>query len=105
MSSFPLRTFATSMVALTVKDRQARINNTFANTHHLRMMEHTLDVEPNRIPVQKIICAPAIWNDTPRWVIQVSRKGKSLAEAGGDFTPLNLEHLEQIAATIAQLEL
>ncbi|MDF1581381.1 MAG: GAF domain-containing protein [Desulfuromonadales bacterium] len=105
MVNFPLKSFVTSLVALTIKDRQPRIDNTFADTNHLHMMERTPDDPEHRLPIQKIISVPAIWDNSVRWVIQVSRKGRTPDEAGADFTAVELDQLERIAATIGQLEL
>ena len=97
----PIKSFGASFVSSTAKKGVGQINNTFASTSHLKMLEHTLSEREQRIPLQKIMSAPCLYGEKLRWIIQVSRKGKTLEEAGPDFTEQQLSDLETVAETIA----
>jgi hypothetical protein len=101
--TFSLNAFASSLVTTTARQRQGVINNSFASTPHLHMFENTLADREQRIPIQKIMSAPAVDGELLRWIIQMTRKGKTIDEAGPDFTETELNHLQQIAVAIAPL--
>lgn len=101
LATIPLKSFATSLVSATARERRATVDNAFAATPHLFIYERGLAEKEQRIPVQKIMSAPVSDGDRLRWIVQVSRKGASPQEAGPDFTPADLQDLEKIAAVIA----
>jgi hypothetical protein len=101
--SIPLKSFSTSLVTATARQRRGIVNNGFAKTPHLHMLEFTLANPEQRIPIQKIMSAPVADGEVLRWIIQVGRKGKTIGDAGPDFTESDLAELEKIAAAIAPL--
>ena len=52
--------------------------------------------------IQKMMSVPVMGPAGVAGVIQVSRKGRSAPEAGGDFTPADLQKLVAIAASLAK---
>lgn len=94
-----------SLVARTANDLKPVIDNDFVKTRHLFMFEHMLADKSNRITMQKIMSVPILANGVAKGVIQVGRKGATLAEAGADFTEQNLADLVTIAAVIAEYDI
>lgn len=105
LPNIPIKSFGTSLLSTTAREQRGFIDNTFATTPHLHILEHVLAEREQRIPVQKIMSVPIIEEAMLRSVLQVSRKGKTAAEAGADFTPADLEMLEQVATVLARFEL
>lgn len=99
----PVSSFTTSLISATARQRQGSIDNAFASTRHLHMFEHALTDKEHCVPLQKVMTAPAVKNDKLVWIVQISRKAKSLSEADPDFTNLELKQLEQIAQTLPDL--
>ncbi len=90
-----------ALVATTARERRPFLDNSFAQTPHLHIFE-TFQLElTGGIPIQKIISAPMVCGEDLRGAVQVSRKGETLADAGRDFTPEELDALNQIAAVMA----
>jgi GAF domain-containing protein len=52
-------------------------------------------------PIQKIMSSPIMIGGKAIGVVQVSRKGKSTADAGADFTPQQLQMLKTISDVLA----
>jgi GAF domain-containing protein len=90
-----------SLVSKTANDRAATLDNSFAGSRHLFIFEHMLAEKSDRIPLQKIMSAPISNGDEVWGVLQISRKAPSLAEAGADFTPADLEALNAISTMIS----
>lgn len=101
--TFPLKSFSSSLVTTTARQRQGILNNSFGSTPHLHMFEHTLADPEQRISIQKIMSVPVADDEKLRWIIQVARKGNTIGEAGPDFTASDLEQLEKIATALARL--
>lgn len=99
----PIKSFAASLVSATARTCRGSINNTFAATSHLHMFEHALVEREHCIPMQKVMTAPGADGEQLRWIVQISRKGRTLAEAGPDFTDEQLQELEVITRFIATL--
>ena len=75
----PIKSFYTSLVSKTARDKEGSIDNTFATSKHLKMFELALEDREHCIPMQKVMTVPVFDGDKLLWVIQVSRKGGSLA--------------------------
>lgn len=101
--NLPLKSFTTSLVSATARERRGLIDNAFATTPHLHMFEHGLVEREQRQTIQKVMSVPVSHNQALRWIVQVGRKGNTAAEAGPDFTAENLQQLERIAEAIAPL--
>ena len=90
-----------ALVARTARERKPFLDNFYAQTPHLHIFEtFQLDLTGG-IPIQKIISAPMLRGEELRGVVQISRKGETLADAGRDFTKEEIGALAQIAAVIA----
>jgi GAF domain-containing protein len=93
---------ANSLAARTVREKRPEIINHFAVVPHASVFEGVPIAEDLRgDPIQKIMSAPIILGHQVIGVVQVSRKGKSLAEAGPDFTHPQLRELRTISETLA----
>jgi GAF domain-containing protein len=91
-----------SLAARTVREKRPEIINHFAVVPHASVFEGVPIAEDLRgDPIQKIMSAPIILGNQVIGVVQVSRKGKSLAEAGPDFTHPQLRELRTISETLA----
>ena len=101
----PIKSHGSSLLCATAREERGFINNAFATTPHLHMFEHVLAEREQRIPVQKIISAPVLKDGTLRGIVQVSRKGRSAAEAGADFSETDLRDLEAITLVLARFDL
>ena len=101
----PVNASSTSILSATVKKRVGSMDNSFSSSQHLHMVEHSLLDREHCLPLQKVMAAPVIAGEKVRWVIQISRKGKTLPEAGTDFTAEQLHDLEVICRHIATLPL
>jgi hypothetical protein len=101
--TIPIKSFASSLISATARDRRATVDNAFAGTRHLFIYEQALAEKEQRLTVQKIMSAPVVAGGQLAWIIQVTRKGLTAEEAGPDFTATDLEHLERISATFADI--
>lgn len=101
----PIKSHGSSLLCTTAREERGFINNAFATTPHLHMFEHALAEREQRVPIQKIISAPIVKDGTVRGIVQVCRKGKSVADAGADFSETDLRNLEQINTVLARFEL
>jgi hypothetical protein len=95
-------TSTNSLAARTVREKRPEIINHFAVVPHSSVFEAVPLVEEERgDPIQKIMSAPMTLEKKIIGVIQVSRKGKTAAEAGPDFTHNELRELKTIADALA----
>lgn len=101
----PLKSFYSTLVSKTAREKSGSIDNTFATSRHLKMLELSLVDRENCLPMQKVMTVPVLDGENLLWVIQVSRKGTTLADAGPDFTLEQLESLQTVAGTLAALRL
>lgn len=103
--NIPLKSFVSSLVAATARERCGIVDNDFAKTPHLHMFEHGLTERDQRVTVQRIMSVPVSAADGALCaILQVSRKGKTLEESGPAFSEFNLKALERIAVEFARLE-
>jgi hypothetical protein len=72
------------------------VENGFAATKHLSFYERIQAVDQKSKTIQKIMGAPLWIGQFSFAVIEVSRKGETAAEAGPDFTPLDLARLGEL---------
>jgi GAF domain-containing protein len=91
-----------ALVARTVRDRRPEIINHFSAIPHASVFEAVPIAEQQRgEPIQKIMSSPIMQGDKVIGVLQVSRKGRSAADAGPDFTYPELRELKLIADALA----
>jgi hypothetical protein len=95
-------TSTNSLAARTARDKRPEIINHFSVVPHASVFEAVPLVEEQRgDPIQKIMSAPMTFEKKLIGVIQISRKGKTAAEAGPDFTHPELRELKLIADAVA----
>ena len=95
-------TSTTAVAVRTVKDGRPETINNFPNIKHPTVFEAIPLTKGSRDPIQKIASAPVI-NSGKKSVgcIQISRKGKTAAAAGPDFSPKDLQELAQVAIALS----
>ena len=95
-------TSTNSLAARTARDKRSEIINHFSVVPHASVFEAVpLEEEQRGDPIQKIMSAPMMFEKKVIGVIQISRKAKSAAEAGPDFTHAELRELKLIADAVA----
>lgn len=94
---FPVST--PSLAGEVVRGSRGMIDNAFAATKHLGFYERIYDAKPTTI--QKMMAAPLRKERGSFGLIELSRKGESAADAGPDFTSLELLSLNQICDAAA----
>ena len=94
-------TSTSSLAARSAREKRADLINHFTVVPHASVFEAVPLGEERSDPIQKIMSAPILFEGTVVGVIQVSRKGKSTASAGPDFTPQELRELVGAAEAIA----
>jgi GAF domain-containing protein len=94
-------TSTTSLAARTARERKPELINHFSTVPHASVFEAVplIDVPGN--PIQKIMSAPLLLDGKVLGVIQVSRKSKTVATSGPDFTPQDLRDLVAFALVLA----
>jgi GAF domain-containing protein len=94
-------TSATSLAARTARERKPELINHFTTVPHASVFEAVPLFDERGDPIQKIMSVPLILDGKSIAVIQVSRKSKTVATAGPDFTPQNLRDLVAFAGALA----
>jgi hypothetical protein len=91
-----------SLAVRTARDKRPEAINNFSSAQHPTVFEAVkLARGETSEPIQKIISVPILVGGASAGVIQVSRKGKNAGSAGPDFTPKDIEELNQVAAALA----
>ncbi len=95
-------TSTTALAARTARDKRPEVINNFAIAKHSTVFEAVPLGDQRGDPIQKIMSAPVVADSKVIGVIQVSRKGKTQAAAGADFTPKDLGDLMSVSAQIGR---
>lgn len=95
-------TSTTALAARTARDKRPEVINNFAIAKHSTVFEAVPLGEQRGDPIQKIMSAPVSADSKVIGVIQVSRKGKTQAAAGPDFTPKELGDLVAVSVQIGR---
>jgi hypothetical protein len=91
-----------SLAARTVREKRPEVINHFTVVPHASVFEAVPIAEEQRgDPIQKIMSSPVALGHQVIGVVQVSRKGKALADAGPDFTHSQLRELKTISDALA----
>lgn len=101
IGNIPL-TSTTALAARTARDKRPEVINNFAIAKHSTVFEAVPLGEQRGDPIQKIMSAPISIDGKIAGVIQVSRKGKTLATSGPDFTPKDLGVLVAVGQQIGR---
>jgi len=95
---------APSIAGEVVRTSKGRIDNNASQVQHLDIYERIGAKAKGAVKIQKMISAPLLSRDgQPLGAIQVSRKAKSLPEAGPHFTPADLANLAGLCTRLAPL--
>lgn len=87
-----------ALAARTAREKRPELVNHFSVVPHASVFEGVPISETERgNPIQKIMSAPIAIGQKVIGVLQVSRKGKAMADAGADFTNPQLRELQTIA--------
>jgi hypothetical protein len=95
-------TSTTALAARTARDKRPEVINNFAIAKHSTVFEAVPLTDQRGDPIQKIMSAPVVVESKVIGVIQVSRKGKTQAAAGPDFTPKELGELVAVSVQIGR---
>lgn len=95
-------TSTTALAARTARDKRPEVINNFAIAKHSTVFEAVPLGDQRGDPIQKIMSAPVLADNKVIGVIQVSRKGKTQAAAGPDFTPKELGDLVAVSVQIGR---
>lgn len=98
-NTFPLKIW--SVAGEVVKNANGMVENQFAMTRHLSFYENVKLDAPKSGAIQKMVAAPLRVAGKAYGVIEVSRKGESVANSGPDFTKQDLTMLTEIADSIS----
>ena len=99
VGTIPL-TSTTALAARTARDRKPELVNNFSTARHANVFEAVpLGRDPSEL-IQKIMSAPILDGTRVHGVVQISRKAKSLAQAGADFTQKELRTLVSLSPTL-----
>jgi len=91
-----------SLAARTFREKRAEIINHFTVVPHASVFEGVpVNEEQRTPPIQKIMSSPIMMGPRAIGVIQVSRKAKTLADAGADFTQSQLRELKIVSDALA----
>lgn len=101
LGSIPMSS-TNSLAVRTARDGKSEALNNFGSAQHPTVFEAVKLVKgESSEPIQKIMSVPILIGGKGAGVVQVSRKGKNAAAAGADFTPKDLDELNQIASVLA----
>jgi len=99
VGTIPL-TSTTALAAKTARERKADLLNNFSTARHANVFEAVpLGRDPSEL-IQKIMSAPILDGTRVHGVVQISRKARSLALAGDDFTPNDLRSLVALSPVL-----
>jgi len=92
-----------ALAARTARESRPEINNKFAAVRHASVFEGVKVGNISAEAIQKIISAPILADGRVVGIIQVSRKGTTLAVAGPDFTPTDLGQILALCKPLGKL--
>jgi hypothetical protein len=92
-----------ALAARTVRDKRPELVNNFASVRHASVFEGVKADSLTALAIQRIISVPILLDEKIIGVIQVSRKGATLAEAGPEFTSDDLSKLVAIGKPLGKL--
>jgi hypothetical protein len=99
LGTIPL-TSTTALAARTAREKRPELVNNFSTARHANVFEAVpLGRDPSEL-IQKIMSAPILDGSKVHGVVQISRKAASLAQAGADFTPKDLNTLVSLSGAL-----
>lgn len=101
VGSIPL-TSTNALAARTARDRKGELINNFSSARHASVFEGVPLGRSQGETIHKIMSAPILDGTGVVGVIQISRKGHSVAKCGPDFTPKDLRTLTSLSPSLEQ---
>jgi hypothetical protein len=99
IGSIPL-TSTNALAARTARDRKAELINNFSGARHASVFEGVPLGRSQGETIHKIMSAPILDGTSVMGVIQISRKGHTVAKCGPDFTPKDLRALTSLSPAL-----
>jgi hypothetical protein len=81
---------ASALAARTARESRPEIINNFASVRHACVFEGAKSAGETGDQIQRIISAPILSGENVVGVLQIRRKGQTVALSGPDFTPADL---------------
>ena len=91
-----------ALAARTARDKRAEVLNNFTTTRHASVFEGVPMGRRHGELIHKIMSAPILVDDKVVGVVQISRKGRTAADAGPDFTQSDLRDLTSVTGAIGR---
>jgi GAF domain len=92
-----------ALAARTARESRPEINNNFPAVRHATVFEGVKTATTKGESIQKIISAPILCDGKVVGVMQISRKGAKVMEAGGDFTAEDLGKVLALCRPLGKL--
>lgn len=92
-----------ALAARTARESRPEINNNFSAVRHASVFEGVKAATVTGESIQKIVSAPILCEGKVVGVMQISRKGGSVMEAGADFTPEDLGKVLALCRPLGKL--
>ena len=91
---------ATALAARTAREKRPEVVNNFSTARHASVFEGVpLGRDPSET-IQKIMSAPILNGKDVLGVVQISKKGRTLSDAGQDFTQKDLTALIHLSPAL-----
>jgi GAF domain-containing protein len=95
-------TSTTALAARTVREKRAELVNNFTAARHASVFEGVPLGRRRGELIHKIMSAPIVAEGKVVGVVQISRKGRTPADAGPDFTQNELRELTSITGVLGR---
>jgi len=99
IGTIPL-TSTQALAARTARERRAEVLNNFASARHATVFEGVSLGRREGQCIHKMMSAPILEGTHAVGVVQISRKGESVRDAGPDFTQKDLRTLTSLAPSL-----
>jgi len=101
VGTIPL-TSNSALAARTARDKRHEVINTFTSARHATVFEGVPLSQRRDELIHKIMSAPILVEGKVVGVVQISRKGRTPADAGPDFSQQNLRELVGLSNVLAR---
>jgi hypothetical protein len=92
-----------ALAARTARDSKPEINNNFSAARHASVFEGVKTATTSGESIHKIVSAPILCDGKVVGVMQISRKGTSVNNAGPDFTPEDMGKVLALCRPLGKL--
>jgi hypothetical protein len=92
-----------ALAARTARESRPEINNNFPAVRHATVFEGVKTATTTGESIQKLISAPILCEGKVVGVMQISRKGSTVAESGADFTAEDLGKVLALCKPLGKL--